>query len=417
MKERIHNVLSYKKPALWIMVVVFTVSAVAAVCLLTNPVNGKDWLKVSEFVSWKEGNGEYFITEFAVCLGEKVKSGRLYVEQWQDGVCERSFPAVMTQDLTYIYLHITTASGGGRVRISTNEFGGEWETLYDLSDDEDVTGWTFSSGEIEEEKKVEAGGESILGSLNYNNGEQILIRAVWSDEAAKEQVPSETNPFRMKIFQLEETIELEDRARKDAYISALEQLIYQRITPEGEEWVCGTQEFAVFDIDRDGEKELIIRQDQYAMASLQVTVFDYDEATKGLRTEYEGFPSHYFYENGVIVTLASHNHGPAAASKDFWPYFVDKYNKEKDCYETVAYVEGWQREPDRETYEGLTFPQEADLDGDGMVYYIMPGGKYALESPVDNEEYNTWRTSAVGESTEITFSYRILPEVRPHAAG
>ena len=314
-KERIYNDLYYKKPAFWFIVASFIVGVVIAICLLTNPVTPKDMLKVVDFVKLSN-NGQHFITEFEASLGNKVKSGRIYVEEWYNG----------------------------------------------------------------------------------------------------KQETDETFPFNMKILQLEEGIELDDPARKAAYISALERLIYQKITPHGEKWIYGTQEFAIFDIDRDGEKELIIRQDQLAMASMRVTVYDYDEKQKGLKIEYSGFPSHTFYENGVIVTMASHNHGPANTSEDFWPYSVHRYNEKLDLYEEIAYVECWLKEPDHATYEGMTFPHEADLDRDGMVYYIM-SGEYALENPVDNAAYNVWREATVGDAPEITFSYKRLPDVRPPAKG
>ena len=116
------------------------------------------------------------------------------------------------------------------------------------------------------------------------------------------------------------------------------------------------------------------------------------------------------------MELKSHNQGPASASEGFWPYYVYQYNQVTDEYDYVACVEGWQKEPGRETYGGRAFPEEADLDGDGMVYFIMTDG-YALENAVDNEEYIRWREAAVGEAPEITFSYRLLPVVQPPAAG
>ncbi len=394
----------------------FIVGVITAVCLLINPVTPKDMLKVVDFVK-SSNNGQHFITEFEAHLGNKVKSGRIYVEEWYNGNCVKSFPAVVTQDLTYIYLHMTVGSAGGSVLISTNEFSGELTTEFEVPFSRTVTNRTFTSCEKGQEINVQAGGENILYSLDYDDGRQILVRAVWSHENHQKQETDETFPFNLKILQLDEGIELDDSARKAAYISALEQLIYQKITPNGEKWICGTQEYAIFDIDRDGEKELIIRQDQFSVASLNVTVYDYDEKLNELRIEYIGYPSHTFYENGVIVTMASHNHGPSWPADDFWPYSVHRYNKELDLYEEIAYVEGCLKEPDNEIYEGRMFPYEADLDGDGMVYYIMTDDEYSLENPVDNAAYNAWREAAVGISSEIIFSYKRLPDVRPPAKG
>lgn len=416
LKKYICNVLYYKKPAFGLIVATFIVGVITTVCHLNNMVTPKDMLKVADFAK-VSNNGQHFITEFEAHLGDKVKSGRIYVEEWYNGNCVRSFPAVVTQDLTYMYLHMTVGSAGGSVRISTNEFNGELTTEFQVPFSRTVTNQTFTSCEEGQEIIIQADGENILYSLDYNDGRQILVRAVWSHDNYQKQATDETFPFNMKILQLDEGIELDDPARKAAYISALEQLIYQKITPQGEKWLYGTQEYAIYDIDRDDQKELIIRQDQFSMASQNVTVYDYDEKLNDLRIEYSGYPSHTFYENGVVVTMASRNPGPSWAADDFWPYLVHQYNKKQDLYEEIAYVDGWFKEPDNEIYEGKVFPYEADLDGDGMVYYIMTDDEYSSENPVDNAAYHAWREATVGSSSEIIFSYKRLPDVRPPAKG
>lgn len=191
MKKKYDN-----KSKRWITTIVCIVF-VAAIYLLHKCAGGNDYLTVCDSVTFlkdigtiiqKKEEGEICITEFEASLGNKVKCGLLYVEQWQNGVCEQSVPAVVTQDLTAIYLHMTAEMDYSEVMISTNEFGGEWTTRFDTPYDETVTDWTFTSHNRGQEISVVAGEETVLGRLHYDNGREILVRIVWRKETVEEML-------------------------------------------------------------------------------------------------------------------------------------------------------------------------------------------------------------------------------------
>lgn len=194
-----------KKSIVWLMVIVVIV-CVVTICMLFKTVGGKDYLTVCDSVIFlkdigtiiqKKEEGEICNTEFEVSLGDKVKSGILYVEEWYNGVCEQSVPILMTQDLAEIFLHITAELDYSEVVISTNELGGEWTIRYDIPHDETVADWAFTSRVEGEVISVQAGEESILGALQYDNGRKILVRVVWSQEPAEKLLEenAELNQF------------------------------------------------------------------------------------------------------------------------------------------------------------------------------------------------------------------------------
>ena len=51
----------------------------------------------------------------------------------------------------------------------------------------------------------------------------------------------------------------------------------------------------------------------------------------------------------------------------------------------------WDRSVSEKGDNDLSFPEQADIDKDGIVYYIMKEGKYSLKEPVDEKEYNVLR--------------------------
>lgn len=64
----------------------------------------------------------------------------------------------------------------------------------------------------------------------------------------------------------------------------------------------------------------------------------------------------------------------------------------------------------KKDYEGNSFPDDIDADGDGLVYYIMPGGTYEKNTPVDFEEYTKWRESSIGQAQPLEIPYLELTE-------
>ena len=77
----------------------------------------------------------------------------------------------------------------------------------------------------------------------------------------------------------------------------------------------------------------------------------------------------------MIKAEASHNHSRG----EFWPFGLYQYQKDSDTYEMVASVDTWDKEFTDSWGDGQPFPEELDVDGDGVLYNIQRGNNPAYE--------------------------------------
>lgn len=203
-----------------------------------------------------------------------------------------------------------------------------------------------------------------------------------------------------------------------AYISVLEGVYYNHVLPElaslgfDERQDISDNWFAVYDIDMDGEDELLIQYLTGSYGDMVEAVYNYKEEIGAVSKAFSQFPDVTHYDNGVIEARSSHNHG-WSDSEDFWPYTLYQYRKETDAYEEAGTVDAWDKSWwGDDTSVEHRFPDEMDIDGDGMVYYIMKDGNYDYNvqsnPPMDAEEYNRWRDSYVGGAGKIDVPFRRL---------
>ncbi len=199
----------------------------------------------------------------------------------------------------------------------------------------------------------------------------------------------------------------------DAYVSILEGVYGNHSFPDGYDYGfddyydISENQFAVYDIDRDGKEELIIQYVTTASAGMIEKIYDFNSSTNTVTEEFSEFPNLTYYDNGVIEAGWSHNQGLAG---EFWPYTLYRYDRESDTYVEEEMVDAWDKSLSETNYDGEPFPEDADKDGDGIVYYIMPDGKYELNAPADSEEYNQWHDSYVKGAEKVAVPYRNLSE-------
>ncbi|MGN0425738.1 MAG: hypothetical protein ACI4FY_10515 [Acetatifactor sp.] len=251
-------------------------------------------------------------------------------------------------------------------------------------------------------KKVvapELRGDSVIGS-----DDTVII------DSPEQDTPQEQSRIPAESADGEHSTE---PGRLSAYRKVLENIYYHQTFPDSLD--CGydgsditLNKFAVLDIDGDGNEELLVIYTTTYMAGMAQLIYDYDEKSDSVREEFLEFPSVTFYENGVIVADWSHNQGLAGDS--FWPYTLYQYNQEADSYEQVAMVDAWDKSFSEVGYQGQVFPDAVDPNGDGVVYYIMPGTEYQPGTPVDLEDYENWRASLLGNAEKVTVSYQNLTE-------
>lgn len=213
-------------------------------------------------------------------------------------------------------------------------------------------------------------------------------------ERGKEVVETTPVPGRIENTETEEVLkeelpipaymrDVEDEVYRDLITKIVEEDIFPVSNYETDGPVYD-QSYAILDIDGDGKEELIINYSgASSMAGMVYYVYDYERTTGEVYIECAGYPGVDFFDNGYVEEEASHNHGRSCLD-DFWPYHLLKYNPEKDVYESIAHVDAWQKE----LYpEG--FPVDADLDGDGIVYYTAPASYIPTEF-MDKAEYEIW---------------------------
>ena len=152
--------------------------------------------------------------------------------------------------------------------------------------------------------------------------------------------------------------------------------------------------YAVHDVDGDGVQELIVRwMPEGAIGSAWGTsVYGANGEEK-----FHGYGRLTFYSNGVISEPWSHNQGQASA---IWPYRL--HRPSGGGYAELGSVRAISSRMEQ-------FPRSADLDGDGVVYYL---GEDALteEHAVDNAAYAAWRAEYLAGAEILPVRYLPLTE-------
>lgn len=174
--------------------------------------------------------------------------------------------------------------------------------------------------------------------------------------------------------------------------------------------LLGTR-FAVCDVDFDGKDEIIFSvwgpsddlEDLYTF-STSMFIREYDLETDTLHQELLA-PAALglkIFENGIVAAKSTHNHSYAVQTgRELWPYTLYRYNAATDAYEFLVEVSAWDK-----YYHPYEFPEEADLDGDGMVYCFTADGSWQ-----DGAAYEAWFVETFGGVAELEISYQELAEV------
>lgn len=195
-----------------------------------------------------------------------------------------------------------------------------------------------------------------------------------------------------------------ERSAREIYREALDNLHDHNMLPGGGEadTTAGdieTNQFAIFDVDDDGREELMIRiANSASMAGMVEMVCDVNEQGE-LFAELTAFPSLAYYKDGHVTVDVSHNQGYAG---DFWPYTLYQYDKAKDTWEQVVFVDAMNKTLMEEMGAADLYPEDADTSNSGVVYYI------GSDTPVDAEEYQKWYEAWHSQTQQIEVPYQDL---------
>lgn len=171
-------------------------------------------------------------------------------------------------------------------------------------------------------------------------------------------------------------------------------------------WEPGTiedEEFAVFDVDGDGQEELLVSVSNTYTAGMYEIIYGYDAQTDGVQVEAQNYWAVTHYP-GMLKVDASHNHG--YAGDILWPYTLQFYQEAKDAYEDAFYVDAWCKAiTDYDPYKEMPYPEDIDTDHDGYVYLITENGE---ERILDRADYQKWEAELFTGKEPLTIPWQKL---------
>lgn len=195
---------------------------------------------------------------------------------------------------------------------------------------------------------------------------------------------------------------VENAKARQRYEAALVRFCFDQQWPDGSKLEdepdyqnFSKNQYAIEDVDGDGEPELILQYSQTYVAAQLEQVYHYDSATDSMRVELSVYPFCTYYDNGVVKSNAAHNQTPS----DFWPFTLWRYNAETGVFEDQGSV--YAQDKDNDLFN-TPFPAEADEDGDGRVFYLNE------DDAVDNKAYEEWERSVLGEGQERIINWKGL---------
>lgn len=383
-KERVRSVLRYKKPAFLLLLASAAVCMIIAVCFLTNP------------------RREYRI-------GVTIPAGNTGEICYADEeICPKG------SSLTF---YAGEGLGDGTLQLIPVEAAEE--NAYDEA-------WYITPG-MPVKIEVEKGAWFRLGIVTENPtgaDKEVYVSVKNVDTRVSSHTEEPESGFPV-LGEISESGQIQEKtARELAYGKALWEAYLTGTLPDGSsldyqgEEEAAKNSFAVADVDRDGEQELLLIWDNGIMAGRAEYVFGYDEARDRLYEKLVEWPLIRFYDNGFAVADWSHNQGPSAPWDVFWPYNVYRYDTEKDGYLPYATVTSWDSSirdtpPDPPFYSEGHFPQDLDQDGDGILYYIFPGqwdGYYSDDCLVDGGGLAEWENACLGGASREDIAVQSLTE-------
>lgn len=252
-------------------------------------------------------------------------------------------------------------------------------------------------------------------SLNERNGNEVvpvdvISRSGQIDESETE--PSDASDSGENEKEADDNdirLELYSNILKDYF--ATDKLMVNGKTyvelNEDDKAFADSNTFAIYDVDEDGSKELLVSISSVGSVAQKLLIIDADVSRREAYVQGElGTLAEYYH--GCILIRVNHNQ---SHSDTFWPYIVYRYNSEIDQYEQVGEVSA----EDTKFYElnkmPENFPYESDHDQNGIVYHIYDGmNEFDAGVAVDDDVYLEWRNRYIKSEEKLEPEFAVLTE-------
>ena len=225
--------------------------------------------------------------------------------------------------------------------------------------------------------------------------------------AATESTPVETAA---EPTQPETTVPDRNDAARSAFQRALrtvhDDLRWPELPDSGniEVWEPGTiedEQFAVTDVDGDGEEELLVSVSNTYTVGMCEIIYGYDPQTDGVRIESYSYVGVTHYP-GMLKVEASHSQG--YAGDVLWPYAIAYYDEAEDSYKDAFYVDAWCKDiTDYDSYTETPYPDDIDTGHDGYVYLITENGEQRI---VNRADYEKWEAEIFAQKEPLIIPWQ-----------
>lgn len=233
---------------------------------------------------------------------------------------------------------------------------------------------------------------------------------------ATASVTPDTTPSELPSGEPAETSSVEpDEVKNEGlaeYQFALQQIAFEHIYPDGRDTGFDSaygsiedNQFALFDVNGDGEDELIVRFTTAPMAGNTETIYAFQQTDGTLKELLTASPNLTYYANGIIKEDWSH--GSELAGEGYWPYTLYQYNAAEGNFEELAQVNMWSKAVDTVDFKGDPYPDEIDTEGAGTVFIL---GIADEVKTVSKSDYEKWLTDTMGDPSELNIPYQALSE-------
>ena len=281
-------------------------------------------------------------------------------------------------------------------------------------------------------EEIDTTEEVAVSTEEDSQTEETASEETGSSEASTEQGGSDNTDTTSDQNAGNTVTTEEDIARKECFTRILWKIHNTFTLPDGTDLsaeigdysTIEDNKFAVYDVDYDGEEELVFSFSTSSMAGMREIIYGYDAEKDDVYVEGSVFPATTYYEGGYLKVGASHNQGKAGS---FWPYYLYKYNPDTKEYEEFAFIDAWDGNMfDDDEYPGNKFPSEYDKDGDKMLYYIydqeLGYGMYSDDAPepVDIDVLNEWTDNEYGAyawELDVPYSHLVEGSIEEYEQG